>query len=772
MILGLISCKNQEYKLYVGNDLNTSENVNFNTIKSALGEALNIKKKNKHSKISIYLKNGEYRLNEPIEINSDLNNLSLIGADSDSVIVKGSQQLNLDWNIKTDSIWVAHVKGNFNFDQLFVDGKQQILARYPNYNEEGGHWQGHAPDAISPERILSWKHPVGAIVHAMHSGEWGGFHYQISKINDKGELQFNGGHQNNRPSEMHPTYRMVENVLEELDSPGEWFFDKETNQLYYWPSESVKVNSAIFEGATLKNLITIKGQEHQPVKNVVIQGITFKHAKRTVMEEYEPLLRSDWTIFRGGAVFIEGAENVKIAECEFTNLGGNVIFVSNYNRNINIQGNHIHDCGASAISFVGSPEAVRSPSFQYDDYVNLSEMDTVKGPANNNYPSKSVVSNNLIYRIGRTEKQTAGVEISMAMDLTISHNSIYDIPRAGINVSEGTWGGHVIEFNDVFNTVLETSDHGAFNSWGRDRFWHPDRAIMNTLTTNNPEMPNWDAIHTTIIRNNRFRCDHGWDIDLDDGSSNYSIYNNLCLNGGIKLREGFYRVVKNNIMVNNGFHPHVWFKNSGDVFKNNIVFTSHQDIRLLGWGKEVDYNFFPDEASLKVAQSKGVDTHSIFGNIAFKNSSIGNYDLVDTTNVVKVGFKPFKTTNVFGVFSQKLKKMSKNPAFPEIYFSNSLNENKKVNWLGGKIKNIETIEERSASGLNKTAGVLIVSIDTHGILEKSEIQEGDVIVMGEGQDINTISDLMKIYQENNWKGILHLTVFRNQKPMEYEVRTK
>ena len=78
-------------------------------------------------------------------------------------------------------------------------------------------------------------------------------------------------------------------------------------------------------------------------------------------------------------------------------------------------------------------------------------------------------------------------------------------------------------------------------------------------------------MHTTIIRNNRFRCDHGWDIDLDDGSSNYKIYNNLCLNRGIKLRKGYYRTVRNNIMVNNTFHPHVWFTNSSDVFTNNIV---------------------------------------------------------------------------------------------------------------------------------------------------------------------------------------------------------
>ena len=40
------------------------------------------------------------------------------------------------------------------------------------------------------------------------------------------------------------------------------------------------------------------------------------------------------------------------------------------------------------------------------------------------------------------------------------------------------------------------------------------------------------------------------DIDLDDGSSNYHIYNNICLNGGLKLREGFYRTVENNIIIN------------------------------------------------------------------------------------------------------------------------------------------------------------------------------------------------------------------------------
>ena len=64
----------------------------------------------------------------------------------------------------------------------------------------------------------------------------------------------------------------------------------------------------------------------------------------------------------------------------------------------------------------------------------------------------------------------------MAQGITVRHCSIYDVPRAGINIGDGCWGGHVIEFCDVFDTVQETGDHGTFNSWGRDRFWRPDVA--------------------------------------------------------------------------------------------------------------------------------------------------------------------------------------------------------------------------------------------------------------------------------------------------------
>ena len=47
-----------------------------------------------------------------------------------------------------------------------------------------------------------------------------------------------------------------------------------------------------------------------PVRHITLKGFTFRHAARTFMDTKEPLLRSDWTIYRGGAVLLTGTENI------------------------------------------------------------------------------------------------------------------------------------------------------------------------------------------------------------------------------------------------------------------------------------------------------------------------------------------------------------------------------------------------------------------------------------------------------------------------------
>jgi hypothetical protein len=446
---------------------------------------------------------------------------------------------------------------------------------------------------------------------------------------------------------------------------------------------------------------------------------------------------------------------------------------SKFNDGLVIRGNHIHDCGASAISFIGDPSAVRSPSFNYDDFIALDKIDTVSGPQNELYPRNCLVEDNLIYRIGRIEKQTAGVQISMAMDIIVRNNSIYDVPRAGINIGDGTWGGHILEFNDVFNTVLETSDHGSFNSWGRDRFWHPNRSTLDKITTANPTMYKWDAIKTTIIRNNRFRCDHGWDIDLDDGSSNYHIYNNLLLHNGLKLREGFNRVVENNIIVDNSLHPHVWFEKSEDIFKHNIVSDAYQDIRVLGWGKELDYNLFPNELSLLKSQIYNRDKHSIFGNPRFKDPENLDFSVADNSPALKIGFKNF-SMNQFGVQNPALKAIAKTPAGIELTANSGtkVKTSPIVAWLGNDIKSVESEKEQSAYGLNKTEGVILLKVlkDSPAV-KNNGVQKGDVIIEAAGKKVKTVNDLFQINLKNKGE-IMDLIIIRNQSEKKLRINTK
>ena len=98
----------------------------------------------------------------------------------------------------------------------------------------------------------------------------------------------------------------MENIFEELDAPGEWFLDHRSGTLYFIPPQGVDLAKARIEVAGLKHLIEFRGSREKPVRFVTFRGLTITHAGRTFMEPYEPLLRSDWRIYRGGAVFLQG----------------------------------------------------------------------------------------------------------------------------------------------------------------------------------------------------------------------------------------------------------------------------------------------------------------------------------------------------------------------------------------------------------------------------------------------------------------------------------
>jgi hypothetical protein len=201
-----------------------------------------------------------------------------------------------------------------------------------------------------------------------------------------------------------------------------------------------------------------------------------------------------------------------------------------------------------------------------------------------------------------------------------------------------------------------------------------------------------DAMETVVLRHNFFVEKAGWGLDLDDGATNYEIYNNLCVGVGMKLREGSYRTIYNNIWVHCASSPcfHVGNEDNHDRYYNNITVMSpawqkenHDrlfDIKADGneiyylvfppvrtpWLEKIDNNCFYNERGgfsarvleresrerrlieLDEWQKMGFDQHSVFGDPLFVDPENDDYRVRPESPALKVGFKNFEM-NTWGL---------------------------------------------------------------------------------------------------------------------------
>lgn len=681
--------------------------------------------------VTVYLRGGTYELTEPVVFTSQDSGteqapVTYCAYPGEQVVISGGQKLSLQWRPWRDGIMQAKVASATPIDQLFVNGTRQHIARWPNpepwYEAYSGGLepvkgepvskvtpplQGYPALVFDPARFSQkkWANPELAVIHVMQRERWGNMQWKIRSIDYEthtitlGE----GGWQIGTLWEEYRVNRVgghskffIENVLEELDAPGEYCHDVKAGVLYVKPAEGVSLDRAEVVACGIKQLIQFTGKVDKPVSHITIRGVAFKHTARTLLDAYETRLRGDWAITRQAAVKLEGAQDCTISDCTFTGLGGNAVFLSNYNRRVTVSDSLFSDIGDSAVAIVGSDDAVRSLEVHKKRHVPLTEIDTAIGPKTPDYPGDCTVHNNLMYDLGVFGKQVAGVYLSACQSITVSHNTICRVPRAAICINDGCWGGHIIEFNDVSITVLETGDHGPFNAWGRDRFWQTGhRAGGPYDMTLSKKYALLDNHLPTIIRNNRFAQrsndprlwlppaesqwrplpkdrhkyygSHSWGIDLDDGATNYRVNNNLCLGCSIKLREGYYRTVENNVFI--GPHPpekHMGFEDGSDVYRRNIyVNTRDGQAWSRHWGTRdlsilMDYNLYfnysgdkpifgigtiPGERSHGLTweqwQEKGMDKHSVFAEPMFIDPAKGDYRVKDGSPALKLGFKNF-----------------------------------------------------------------------------------------------------------------------------------
>jgi hypothetical protein len=243
----------------------------------------------------------------------------------------------------------------------------------------------------------------------------------------------------------------VENVLEELDAPGEWFYDASTSILHvYWNatgSPGPATAAGLLSVPQLRELVNITGSQAAPVINVTFSGVGFRDTAYTYFRPHGLPSGGDWALPRTGVLFFEGTVGALVQDCTFERVDGTAIFLSGYTRGAVIRRNEFSWLGTNAIALwgfgSGSPVPRMGPDLTTGDQ-----------------PRATIIEGNIARELGIWQKQSSFVFQAEAGLSIIRHNIVYNGPRAGMNFNEDSIGGSIIEANLVFNQCRESGDHG------------------------------------------------------------------------------------------------------------------------------------------------------------------------------------------------------------------------------------------------------------------------------------------------------------------------
>ena len=396
------------------------------------------------------------------------------------------------------------------FRQLFFNGRRQILARYPNYdpqNPVAGGWayvdgkpipmyqkiegESRRTFQYKPGDVHDWAHPEEAEAVVFPQYNWWNNILRVASIDRQKRIITLCGDASypNRPNDRY----YFRNLLEELDAPGEWYLDKRTWTLYFWPPSNVK--AGVVYAPTLRTLVKLTKAAY-----VTFRGLTLECAD-------------------GTAVILEGCRNCLVAGNTVRNVGshadgGESAIAVWGGKNNGAAGNDISEVGSNAISLDGGDFKTLDPAGNYAD-------------------------NNYIHHIGVFYKQGVGVSVD-GVGNRVSHNLIHDCPRFGIH-----WNGndHLFEYNHIRHCTLETADTGAIYSFQVD--WSKRGTIirynyLHDIVGFGQEHGKWTYPHMN------------WGIYLDDATCGTHVYGNIVARtilGGVHIHGGRDNVIENNILV-------------------------------------------------------------------------------------------------------------------------------------------------------------------------------------------------------------------------------
>jgi hypothetical protein len=341
------------------------------------------------------------------------------------------------WGSEADSYWCSNASqgGWAEVDRdCAVSGQMQIPSGM-TYNQ--------SEDALQPLLAATLE---GGYVFAQHSQSWSMHMFEIthhSKLNATMSFAKGGGQQGGRNwcrcdqctyagswcgQHLSPPRNddqrliggnwMIENVKQFLDQPGEYYLDRKSNLLYVKPNSTEDLQHLAL--GILTELIDLRNST-----NVRIKNLGFRDQAATFMEDsWSAPSGGDWSLRRGGAIFIEESSNINIHGCHFFRLDGTAIFLSRQTRNVTIECNHFEWLGENAIATWGDTDGFDATGEKF--------------------PMRTIIQYNVMRELGIYQIQSSALGQSKAALSKVRYNIMFNMPRAAINFNDMVGGGDVV----------------------------------------------------------------------------------------------------------------------------------------------------------------------------------------------------------------------------------------------------------------------------------------------------------------------------------------
>ena len=439
--------------------------------------------------VVVYLRGGYYFIPQtltmgPLDGGDGEHTVTYRAFDGDEQpVISGGLDLTGLWSdADGDGIYQAPVPQGVRSRHLFVAGRPAVLARADKPFEQvtitdAGFVANDGPlaDYANPDHIEfawagSWKWKIfsaerierrdGRIIVTMKQPGW--------------SLRSGG-----RDSIENPDYTLsykpnafpalVQNALELLDEPGEWYFDATARIAYYKPAPGVDMATAESLLARVDNqLLRIEGTRERPVRNLRFEGLSFQHATYMAPQTTMGHAGNQSNAVRDEAgstlvgpspasVEVRYGDSIAFIGTDFSNSGPSGLFFDRGSRNSVVEGSTFNQLGSNGIQ-VG------------DFRRSLADIDSCTGCATRvdaDRVDNITVSNNYIHRIGIDMPTAAqGIHVGWATHVTVSHNDLHDLGYTAIALgyrwtdTPGPFGANRVVSNRIFD-VLRTGRDGA-----------------------------------------------------------------------------------------------------------------------------------------------------------------------------------------------------------------------------------------------------------------------------------------------------------------------